>query len=36
LQYFARKLILKLSIEGKHEVVISKNRVPEFLEWLKG
>jgi len=35
LQYFARKLILKLSIEGKHDVVISKNRVPEFLEWLK-
>lgn len=35
LQYFARKLILKLSIDGKHEVVISKNRVPEFLEWLK-
>lgn len=35
LQYFARKLILKLSIEGKHDVVISKNRVPEFLEWLR-
>jgi two-component system, LytTR family, response regulator LytT len=35
LQYFARKLVLKLKIEGKHEVVISKNRVPEFLEWLK-
>ena len=35
LQYFARKLVLKLKIEGTHEVVISKNRVPEFLEWLK-
>ncbi len=35
LQYFARKLVLKLKIDGKHDVVISKNRVPEFLEWLK-
>jgi two-component system, LytTR family, response regulator LytT len=35
LQYFARKLVLKLKVEGKHEVVISKNRVPEFLEWLR-
>mgnify|MGYP001162012714 FL=1 len=35
LQYFARKLVLKLKIDGKHDVVISENRVPEFLEWLK-
>lgn len=35
LQYFARKLVLKLKVEGGHEVIISKNRVPDFLEWLK-
>lgn len=35
LQYFARKLVLKLNIPGDHEVIISKNRVPDFLEWLK-
>jgi len=35
MQYFARKLVLKLKVEGKYEVVISKNRVPDFLEWLK-
>ncbi len=35
LQYFARKLVLKLNVPGDHEVIISKNRVPEFLEWLK-
>ncbi len=35
LQFFARKLVLKLKVEGKHDVVISKNRVPEFLEWLR-
>lgn len=35
LQYFARKLVLKLKVDGKHDVVISKNRVPEFLEWLR-
>jgi two-component system response regulator LytT len=36
LQYFARKLVLKLNVHGEHEVIISKNRVPDFLEWLKG
>lgn len=36
LQYFARKLVLKLNVPGEHEVIISKNRVPEFLEWLRG
>lgn len=35
LQYYARKLVLKLRIEGKHEIIISKNRVPEFLSWLR-
>lgn len=35
LQYFARKLVLRLKIEGKHEIIISKNKVPEFLGWLR-
>lgn len=35
LQYFARKLVLKLKVDGKHEIIISKNRVPEFLSWLR-
>ena len=35
LQYYARKLVLNLKIEGKHEIIISKNRVPEFLSWLR-
>ena len=35
LQYHARKLVLKLRIEDKHEIIISKNRVPEFLSWLR-
>ena len=35
LQYFARKLVLKLNVPGDHEVIISKNRVPVFLEWLR-
>jgi two-component system response regulator LytT len=34
-QHFARKLVLKLKVEGEHEIIISKNRVPEFLSWLK-
>ena len=34
-QYHARKLVLKLSIEGKHEILISKNKIPEFLSWLR-
>lgn len=36
LQYYARKLIVKLKIDGKHEIIISKSRVPEFLSWLRG
>jgi two-component system, LytTR family, response regulator LytT len=35
LQYHARKLVVKLKIEDKHEIIISKNRVPEFLSWLR-
>jgi two-component system, LytTR family, response regulator LytT len=35
LQYHARKLVLKLKVEDKHEIIISKNRVPEFLSWLR-
>lgn len=34
-QYDARKLILKLKIESNYEVIISKNKVPDFLRWLK-
>lgn len=36
LQFNARKLILKLKVDGKHEIIISKSRVPEFLSWLRG
>jgi two-component system, LytTR family, response regulator LytT len=35
MQYFARKLVLKLKVEGKYEIIISKTRVPEFLSWLR-
>ncbi|MGZ8511666.1 MAG: LytR/AlgR family response regulator transcription factor, partial [Chitinophagaceae bacterium] len=35
LQYHARKLVLKLKVEDKHEIIISKNRIPEFLSWLR-
>ena len=35
LQYFARKLVVKLRIEGKHEIIISKSKVQEFLSWLR-
>jgi two-component system, LytTR family, response regulator LytT len=35
LQYFARKLVLRLKIEGNHEIIISKSKVPEFLSWLR-
>ena len=34
-QYHARKLFIKLKVEGNHEVLISKNKVPEFLSWLR-
>ncbi len=36
LQYHSRKLVLKLKVQDKHEIIISKNRVPEFLSWLRG
>ncbi|HPH85621.1 MAG TPA: LytTR family DNA-binding domain-containing protein [Ferruginibacter sp.] len=35
LQYSARKLILKLMVEAKSDIIISKNKVSEFLEWLR-
>ena len=35
LQYHARKLVLKLKVEDKHEIIISKNKIPEFLSWLR-
>jgi len=35
LQYYARKLVLRLKIDGKFEIIISKNKVPEFLSWLR-
>ncbi len=35
LQYFARKLVLRLKVEGNHEIIISKSKVPEFLSWLR-
>ena len=35
LQYFGRKLVVKLKIEDKHEIIIGKSKVPEFLTWLR-
>lgn len=35
-QSFSRKLILQLSVEGRHEIIIGKNKTTEFLEWLQG
>jgi len=35
-QHFARKLLLNLNIDGAHQIIISKNKVPEFLNWLRG
>lgn len=35
LQYTARKLFIKLSIEGDYDITIAKAKVPEFLSWLK-
>ena len=35
LRYHARKLVLELKIEDKHEIIISKNKIPEFLSWLR-
>jgi two-component system, LytTR family, response regulator LytT len=33
-QYFARKLLLRLTVPFEEEVTISKEKVPAFLEWL--
>ena len=35
IQHLARKLLVKLKITGDYEVLISKNKVPEFLGWLR-
>jgi two-component system, LytTR family, response regulator LytT len=35
LQYTARKLFVKLSIDGEYDITIAKAKVPEFLSWLK-
>lgn len=35
LQYTARKLFVKLDVEGEHDITIAKAKVPEFLSWLK-
>lgn len=34
LQFFGRKLLLKLKAEHNDEIIISKNKVPDFLDWL--
>ncbi len=31
LHFYSRKLVINLKIEGEHEIIISKNKVPEFL-----
>lgn len=33
-QFYARKLLIKLKIEGNREIVIPKGKVPDFLDWL--
>lgn len=35
MQYHARKLFIKLKVTGNYEVLVSKNKVPEFLSWLR-
>lgn len=35
IQYFSRKLILKLTIKGKYEIIVSKNKISDFLKWLE-
>ena len=35
LQYTARKLFVKLSVDGEYDITIAKAKVPEFLSWLK-
>jgi len=34
-QYTARKLFVKLSIDGEYDITIAKAKVPGFLSWLK-
>lgn len=34
-QFFARKLTVEVSIEGKYDIIVSKNKATEFLEWLR-
>jgi two-component system, LytTR family, response regulator LytT len=34
-QFTARKLFVKLSIDGEYDITIAKAKVPEFLSWLK-
>ena len=33
-QFYARKLLIKLKIEGRHEIVIPKGKAADFLDWL--
>lgn len=35
-QYFARKLLLKLSTQTKEPIIVSKAKASEFLQWLEG
>lgn len=35
LQYTARKLFVKLHINGEYDITIAKAKVPEFLSWLR-
>lgn len=35
LQFTARKLFIKLSVDGEYDITIAKAKVPEFLSWLK-
>jgi DNA-binding LytR/AlgR family response regulator len=35
IQYNSRKLLLKLKLQESPEIIISKNKVPEFLSWLR-
>lgn len=35
MQHHSRKLFLNLLVEGQHNITIPKNKVPEFLTWLR-
>lgn len=35
-QHFARKMVLHLNIPFEEEIILSKTRVPLFLDWLQG